>query len=269
MKQLKSSTQSLRDLFENSITIAHLVEPLKAVTADAEVATILPWMELHDFDVMGIKIAGRVTGYVERSALRKAIGNNPHSKCIDYQKNFSPDELVAISTPLLKLMLILRQHLRVFVLDCNQVNGIVTCGDLQKAPVRMLLFGLITLLEMNLLRLVQRYYPNHRWQEILKSDRLEAAQKLWRESQARNEATELIDYLQFCDKRDLIIHNLELMQLLGLNSKRGAEKFFKATEQLRNRLAHAQDLTSGSSWLEVIDLAGAIENVLIASESIE
>ncbi len=29
MKQLKSNTHSLRDLFENSITIAHLVEPLK------------------------------------------------------------------------------------------------------------------------------------------------------------------------------------------------------------------------------------------------
>ena len=39
--------------------------------------------------------------------------------------------------------------------------------------------------------------------------------------------------------------------------------------KLRNRLAHAQDLTSGSSWLEVIDLAGEIENVLLASEAIE
>lgn len=269
MKQLKSSTQSLRDLFENSITIAHLVEPLKSITADAEVATILPWMELHDFDVMGMTIAGQVTGYVEKIALRNALKNSPQGKCIDYQKNFSPDELVAISTPLLKLMPILRQHLRVFVLDCNQVNGIVTCGDLQKAPVRMLLFGLITLLEMNLLRLVRGYYPNNSWQEVLRSDRLEAAQKLWRESQARNEANDLIDYLQFCDKRDLVIQHSELMQLLGLTSKRGAEKFFKATEQLRNRLAHAQDLTSGSSWLEVIDLAGAIEKVLLASEAIE
>jgi len=264
MKQLKSSTQSLRDLFENSITIAHLVEPLKAVTSDAEVATILPWMELHDFDVVGVKTAGRVVGYLERLALRTTLG-----KCADYQKPFTPDELVAISTPLLKLMPILRHQPRVFVLEGNRVNGIVTCGDLQKAPVRMLLFGLVTLLEMNLLRLVRRYYSGNRWQEVLKGDRLEIAQGLWRESLAKNEATELIDYLQFCDKRDLVLHHPELMQLLGLTSKRGAEKFLKATEQLRNRLAHAQDLTNGSSWQEVISLAEAIETVLIASESIE
>jgi hypothetical protein len=165
-------------------------------------------------------------------------------------------------------MPILRYQPRVFVLEGNRVNGIVTCGDLQKAPVRMLLFGLVTLLEMNLLRLVRRYYSGNRWQEVLKSDRLDIAQGLWRESLAKNEATELIDYLQFCDKRDLVLHHPELMQLLGLTSKRGAEKFFKATEQLRNRLAHAQDLTNGSSWQEVISLAGAIETVLIASESI-
>lgn len=264
MKQLKSNTHSLRDLFENSITIAHLVEPLKTVNGAVAAAEVLPWMALHDFDVVGVEQEGRVVGYVEKVALANTIGN-----CAACQKSFAPDELVAISTPLLKLMPILRHHQRVFVLTGNHVNGIVTRGDLQKAPVRMLLFGLVTLLEMNLLRLVRRYYPGDDWQQILRSDRLEAAQKLWQESLARNEATELIDYLQFCDKRDLVIHHPELMQLLGLTSKRGAEKFFKATEKLRNRLAHAQDLTSGSSWLEVIDLAGTIEQVLIASESIE
>jgi hypothetical protein len=82
-------------------------------------------------------------------------------------------------------------------LDCHQVSGIITCGDLQKAPVRMLLFGLVTLLEMNLLRLVRLYYPQDSWQKVLKPDRLEAANKLWHESQQRNEATDLLDYLQF------------------------------------------------------------------------
>lgn len=265
MKQLKSCSHDLRSLFEDSITIEYVAEPLKAFPSDTEAAEVLVWMEECDFDVVGIEAQGTISGYVGRSTLSKGKSG----KCSDYQRVFHPKELIAISTPLIKLLPILQQTPRLFVLDGNQVNGIVTCGDLQKAPVRMLLFGLITLLEMNLLRIVQRYYPQDSWQSILKPDRLEAAQRLWRESQARNEATDLVDYLQFCDKRDLLLHQTELVQQLGLKSKRSGERFLKAAEQLRNRLAHAQDLVKGSSWSELISLAAELEQLLIRCEEIE
>jgi hypothetical protein len=121
---------------------------------------------------------------------------------------------------------------------------------------------------MNLLRLVRNYYAQDSWQQALKPERLQAAQKLWRESQARNEATELLDYLQFCDKRDLVLQHPELFEQLGLKSRRFAERFFKNAEQLRNRLAHAQDLVNGSSWTELISLAGGMEQLLIQCEQI-
>ena len=133
----------------------------------------------------------------------------------------------------------------------------------------MLLFGLVTLLEMNLLRLVRRYYPADAWQGVLKPERVAIATRLWQNSQARNEATDLTDYLQFCDKRDLVLHNAELLHLLGLKSKRSGEWFLKNTEQLRNRLAHAQHLVSGSSWLELISLVAEIEALLRRCEDIE
>jgi len=38
---------------------------------------------------------------------------------------------------------------------------------------------------------------------------------------------------------------------------------------LRNRLAHAQNLVSGSSWQELISLAEAMEKLLICCEQIE
>jgi len=249
-------------LFENNITIEYVAEALKAVPAEAEVVEVLGWMRSQDFDVVGVETGDTITGYIERASLVQVKSG----KCGDYQRVFHPKELIAISTPLMKF---LQQNPRLFVLDCNQVSGIITCGDLQKAPVRMLLFGLVTLLEMNLLRLVRLYYPQDAWQKVLKSDRLEVARRLWRESQERNEATDLLDYLQFCDKRELVLHQPELLEQLELKSKRAGERFLKSAEQLRNRLAHAQSLVSGSSWNDLISLAEAMEKLLIRCEEIE
>ncbi|MEH2073778.1 MAG: hypothetical protein V7K57_05215 [Nostoc sp.] len=265
MKHLKSRSQDLRSLFENNITIEYVAEPLKAMPADAEVTEVLHWMQAQNFDVIGVETGDIISGYVERSSLMQS----KEGKCSDYQRVFHPKELIAISTPLIKLLPILQQTPRLFVLDCNQVSGIVTCGDLQKAPARMLLFGLVTLLEMNLLRLVRIYYPQDSWQKVLKPERLEVAQRLWRESQERNEATDLLDYLQFCDKRELILNQPELLDRLGLKSKRFGERFLKSAEQLRNRLAHAQNLVTGSSWTELISLAEAMEKLLIHCEEVE
>ncbi len=265
MKHLKSTSQDLRNLFESSITIEYVAESLQAISAEKPITEVLHWMKEQDFDVVGVEIENRITGYVERSSLVSA----KCGQCSDYQKLFHPQELIAISTPLLKLLPILQKTPRLFVLDCNQVSGIITCGDLQKAPARMLLFGLVTLLEMNLLRLVRLYYPHNSWQKFLKPDRLEVAQRLWRESQARNEATDLLDYLQFCDKRELVLNQPQLLQQLGLKSKRFGERFLKSAEQLRNRLAHAQNLVSASSWIELISLAEAMEMLLVRCEEID
>lgn len=264
MKHLKSRVQDLRHLFETSITIEYVAEPLKAVAPDLEIAAALAWMEDHDFDVIGIERDDRITGYVERSHLQQ----QQSGVCGDYQQHFHHSELIAISTPLIKLMPILKQTPRVFVLDCNRVSGIVTGGDLQKAPVRMLLFSLVTLLEMHLLRLIRRYYPLNTWQGHLKPERLAAAQKLWQESQARNEATDLLDYLQFCDKRDLILQQPTLVEQLGLQSRRAGDRLLTAAEHLRNRLAHAQDLVGNASWEAVIDLAAALEALLLRCEEL-
>jgi hypothetical protein len=261
MKQLKSRVSDLRSLFEKNITIAYVAEPLKTFPATTETTIALAWMEERDFDVIGIEHEGETTGYVERPSLLGQGGC-----CGDYEQPFLLFELVAISTPLLKILPLFQQKSRLFVLENHQVNGIITQGDLQKAPVRMLLFSLVTLLEMNLLRLIRHHYEDHHWQQILKTERLNLARKYWQESQARNEATDLLDYLQFCDKRDLVLAHPQLLQKLGLPSKRHSDRLLKEAEQLRNRLAHAQDLVSGSSWQELISLAGAIEQVLICCE---
>ena len=255
MKQLRSSSQDLRKLFEHGINVRHVVEELQCCRADENVTVVGARMKKDDFDVLGIQEGGVVYGYVERAKLKSGL-------CGQYQQTFHPSELIAESTPLIDLLPILRDKPRVFVLDRNRVNGIVTRGDLPKAPVRLLLFGLVTLLEMQLLRLVRIYYHQDSWQEHIKAERLAAAKKLHAERQSRNEAIDLADCLQFCDKRELVLKKPELLERMQFKSKMSGEHLLKEAEKLRDKLAHAQDIVTGSSWPEVIDLATEIEALL-------
>jgi hypothetical protein len=129
----------------------------------------------------------------------------------------------------------------------------------------MLLFGLVSLLEMFLLALVRRRCHEELLRSILKPKRLEEAQKLYDMRRARNEEIDLADCLQICDKRDLIL-KVVAHQDLGFETKVSAERLFKDAENLRNRLAHSQDLVLGTSWAEVIDLAENIDRFLRQNE---
>ncbi|BFM40421.1 hypothetical protein [Synechocystis sp. LKSZ1] len=264
MKQLKSRSHDLRTLFEREITAEYIAEPLQTLPAELAIVEGLVRMEQKDFDVMGVEHQGLITGYLERGVLITP----GLTTCQDYQTVFKLQDLVSAGTPLIKLLPIFKQTHRLFVLEGNVVTSIITQGDLQKAPVRMLLFSQVTLLEMNLLRLIRLYYPGDSWQSVLKSDRVELAQRHLQGSQARNEVISLLDYLQFCDKRDLVLRHPDLFKKLKFPSRNAGEYLFKSAEKLRNCLAHAQDLVHDSTWSELITLAEGIESLLIRCEAI-
>ncbi|MBI4301770.1 MAG: hypothetical protein HY664_04105 [Chloroflexi bacterium] len=259
MKHLKSSSQDLRDLFEDSITVRHVAEKLQSCQADEDASVVRRRMDQLDFDVLGIEDKGVVYGYVGRLSLESG-------PCRRYQRPFQPRELIAESMPLIDLLPVLRAapH-RAFVQDRKRVTGIVTWGDLQKIPMRMLLFGLVSLLEMQLLRIVKDFYPGDSWHRSLNGKRLEKAKKLKAERQAKNEALDLADYLQFCDKKELILKKPPILDCIGFNSseaKKHLRQLLKSAENIRNKLAHAQDIVTGSSWPELIDLARKMEALL-------
>jgi hypothetical protein len=87
---------------------------------------------------------------------------------------------------------LLRESPRVFVVVMGHVAGIVTKGDLQKAPVRMYLFGILYLIEMQFLRLIRTVFPEEKWKSLLTEKRISEATKLLADRRQRNEAIDLV-----------------------------------------------------------------------------
>jgi hypothetical protein len=133
------------------------------------------------------------------------------------------------------------------------VGGTVARADLQKPPVRMWLFGVVTLIETRFTELIEKHCPGDGWKEFLSEARLQKAQVLLAERARRNQALQLLDCLQFADKGQIIARNETIRKSTIFSSRRQAEETVKRLEQLRNNLAHAQDILSGD-WETIVQL---------------
>ncbi len=254
--------QELHELFAKTITVRVIAERIRACFAEEDAELVRRRMEEAHFDVLGVEVADDVIyGYVERSRL----GKGP---CKHFHKLFHPSELLSASTPLLEVMPLLAEKSRLFVLEHRRVTHIVTRSDLEKAPVRLLLYGLLTLLEMQLANLVRLHYDSDGWQKVLSKGRLQKAEELLREREQRNEEIDLTDCLQFSDKRDLVLRSEKLRALLAIQSRKAGERFFSEAEALRDRLAHAQSIVNGSSWPKIINLTEKINALLRRGEEV-
>lgn len=259
MKQLKSSLKDLRKIFEQSITIINITEPFCSFDINSSANEVKQFMDAKDYDIIGVREDGLISGFARKSDFSEG-------KLGDYLIHFAENEKISEATPLIELLKSFQSLDRIFVLILGVVGGIVTPGDLQKVPVRMWLFGLISLIEMQLLRIIRECFPEKQWKNFINDNRLNQAEKLLFSRQKNNTAIDLADCLQFCDKRDIVLNNNEILEKFGGNSK-SLNNFLKDLEELRNNLAHAQDIITGN-WPKIIDLAKDAEDFLDKCEGI-
>jgi len=256
VKQLRTASSELRAIFDSGITAAHIAEPLASFGCEETLETVRAFLRERDFDIIGVRSDGHVCGFAARESLTKGVLG-------DHVVEFGEGQVVASSDSVPVTLQALREKEPVFVESLGQVGGIVTRGDLQKVPVRLWLFGLVSLLEMQMLRVIRVAIPEQDWD--LTETRRKDAEDLLEHRRQRNEHTDLADCLQFCDKRDIILRAGLLPEGSGFDSKSDTERFFRRLEELRNNLAHAQDIVTGC-WPELGRVAQRAEQLLKALE---
>src|SRR5699024_4802931 len=99
---------------------------------------------------------------------------------------------------------------RLFILEGNQITRLTTSADLQKTPVQLFLFGLVSLVEMYLLEIIKISLPNNTWRPYIKKKRLIQAEEMYKKRKEQNEAIELVDCIQLCDKHELVLNDTRL-----------------------------------------------------------
>lgn len=151
------------------------------------------------------------------------------------------------------------------------IEGLVTLSDLQKFPVRIALFALVTQLEMTMTGAIRREFQDStEWKRRLPAERcLKVEEKRSVAAKDDNWVDDLF-YTEFADKKVIILDS-------GLfsASKGSFKSAMERAESLRNRLAHAneyastreaalavsktvQDIENWIGWLNAWPSAGAV-----------
>jgi hypothetical protein len=240
-----------KNLLEQSFTAFHIAVPLETINSKSDQSEINLFFIEKNYDVLGYMEESTIVGYLHKDDIKNSI-----------VRDFDIKDVIAVNTPLIHAISLLSSRERLFLMDQLSIKYIITKADLQKAPVRMLFFGLISLFESQIANTISRRYPNNDWQWILKKNRMIEANKIYQAKIANNTEIDLLDCTQLADKNSIIVATAEFVNLLPYTSKTKAEKWLRKVESLRNDLAHAQSLHEWFENKEVIKLINEVNDVL-------
>lgn len=250
-----ASQQHLRRVFVENFSAADIAEPLASFDATTLASEARAVMTRRKFKVAGIRREGTICGYVRQEDLGEGV-------CADFLCPFGDAEVVSDSTGFPELVMRLNDRLRLFVTILGQVGGIVTKTDLEKPPVRMWLFGMITIIEMGLTRLIESAYPDGAWRQGVSEGRLQKAESLLEERKRRHQDLDLLDCLQFSDRGQIVLRDDTLRKQAGFVSRKRGEQTVKELEALRNNLAHSQGIVA-CDWNIIVKLVEHLDTFFV------
>lgn len=252
MKQ--TTYDSIRRILTRGFTVQDIAEPLASFDDHVDAAGVRQYLERLQFEVVGVRVEGRVVGYVHRDDLKEGT-------CRDFMRPFSDEDVIPETENLAEVIVRLSHRSFVFVSLVGAVGAIVARGDLIKPPVRMWLFGLVTIIELRFSRLIELQCPDDSWRKWVSPSRLAKAEQLCEERRRRHQHVRVFDCLQLADKGQIMIRHEKLREILQMPSRRHAESLLKQLESLRNNLAHAQDIVT-SDWETIVLLADNLERII-------
>ena len=256
---MRSKYEDLHRMFRDRITAREIAEPLAMFDSNHSAQSVRAFMESKSFDVVGVSVDGVPQGYVEKDKLSEGYLG---ASVIPFTEITLLDE----KTPLLEVLQTLAETQYVFLRFLGTPSAIVTRSDLEKAPVRMWLFGLVSILEMELLQMIKEAGEKDWWIDRLTNKRREAAEEIFDMKSANDEEISLADCLQFADKREIFLKTPSLFGRTGFTTKNNWKSFMGSAEKLRNSLAHGNRIGAGS-WPSKAKLVVQIEQLIRRIES--
>lgn len=248
-----SQRRALR-VFTTAFSAREIAQPLRSLDIERPIEVLAEIISQHGLEVVGLRRDGVCVGYL-------CPGDWEGRSTRELLRPFAPAQVLHGEASLSEVIRILTRYDFCFVTAMGDVAGVITRGDTQQPVVRMWLFGIITLIELELLERIKTLWPDGGWTRLVSPGRLDKAQTLLEERRRRGQHVDLADCLQLSDKAQILMDDEQQRAALGLQTKGAAKRVMKDLESLRNNLAHAQDIVT-HDWPQIARLAQRIEEGL-------
>jgi hypothetical protein len=243
---------SLR-VFERAFSAQDIAEPLLSFNWNRTAGEALEEMAEAGVKVAGVRKKGMLWGFMEAADLQDGT-------CEAACRKFASSQMVPAGGSLTDVVEVLTRHDWCFVSMLGTVVGVISRLDMQKPAVRMWLFGIITVAELEFTEMVRRRWPGESWSGLLSTQRLEKARHLRAERGRREESVQLLECLHLSDKMDILMTEPALLAVLGIPTASAARRAARNIKSLRNSLAHAQGFVR-QDWPQVVRLARRVQQV--------
>lgn len=214
--------------------------PLRVIPPDITLAELRLRKDLEPFDWLPVKRGNEFAGLLNKAdtAILRASGRRPVK---DYMLSLDSSRVIEASTPLLTF---LQGALEIgcrLIRSSNRICGIVTLSDIQKLPVRGLLWLLLTHYELLLAEIIraERHTDPVRIDNVLQD--YDTIQKEWSKRQASDFAVDEIAVTTLFQK-ELILRRVVPDLFTDATSEA-----LKEIRALRDRLAHAHPFANSPS----------------------
>lgn len=241
MKARMNSMDRLRLLFEEQINVMPIAENLMLF----DQSNFWEEMEKRNFHSAIVNVDGQWMKYDEGDKTLSEI---------------TEEDWMEADTPLLKAFRLLIERRRYFIKDEDGNPAyIVTRTDLDKIPMRIGFFGLISLLETHLKDLIRKQLSH--WEDSITANRLGQAKELYDWKKARGEEIDLIQCLQFGDLGSVFSKKQRFRKFEPDFSRDNWVDMMNNIGRLRDALAHSQSHL-GFTWEEIDRMIVFIRGVI-------
>ncbi|HSI74925.1 MAG TPA: hypothetical protein VK957_03485 [Lunatimonas sp.] len=232
--------QELFDFLQNHLRVKSIAEELLLFTME----NYKQEMADHNFQTAVIK--------TPEGLFKVDLGDTKPTR-------ITPEEIFSPDIPLFRAFPFIARNRRAFIGINSKITHIATRSDLDKIPVRLGLFGLISVLESVLREIVRSSLPQ--WEESLSEERLDSARKLYELKTARSEEIDLIQCLQLGDLGSIFSKN-KRYKIFGPSLSRNIyDDRIRNIGKLRDSLAHSQDILP-FDWKEISIMIDFINLIL-------
>jgi hypothetical protein len=243
----------MKKLFTEAFTALEIAEPLLSFDNDKNSEHVKQAIGAKNQTVAGVRIDGVVAGFVLLEDLSAGT-------CGEHIQTFS-NNVTTETASFPEVIDILSGSDYCFVSVLDSVSAVITKNDFQKPAVRMWLFGMISIVEIFISRVIKEKYPGSSWQDLIPEGRLKAAKELQAERKRAGQDLNLLDCLHLADKAGILIKDPEMREDFGFESRKDAKKSAWEFMSLRNSLAHAHDIVT-YDWDMIVNMSKRLDKIM-------